>query len=196
MDDFDEEYFDEEENMNEGEFLEEDEEIYDEDGDLYEEITPAQNKKPSKPTPVKKSIKPSTPDSPLAPKKPRVITNSLAHNEDIPLDIIETLDTIYVRAEITGIDPDTVDIDLTRDSLVLNALKKERRIFGDNEYLHREIFWGDVTRSIDLPDEVEVEEAEAHAEFGILMVTLPKIDKARKTKLKVGTKTKPAVRKE
>ncbi len=197
----------------------EDELLEDEDSDLYDSLdgqddfeefddelyTEEQEevKSPKKSTSARAKVTPSAPvgqirQKPLTPKAEPIheIKNSLPdHEEEIPVDIIETTDTIYIRTEITGVDPDTVDIDLTRDTLVLSAIKKERRSFGEDEYSHKEIYWGDVGRSLELPDEVEVEEAEAHAEFGILLITLPKIDKARKTKLRVGTKKKTAVRK-
>lgn len=202
MDDFDDEYFDDEEPQD-GE-----EPLYDsledeEDEDFFKEL-PQKKSESSTRTPLAQKMQktPRTP-APLPKTSPKTetleetpthrIKNSLpTHNPEIPVDIIETSDTIYIRTEITGIDPDSVDIDLTRDTLVLSATKKERRLFGDDEYLHRELFWGEITRSLDLPDEVEVEEAEAHAEFGVLLITLPKIDKAKKTKLQIGKKTKAA----
>jgi len=202
MDDFDdEEFFDEDDVVEDDSLytsLEEDEEYFDEP----EEVTPKKKSKLAAKNTLKSPRKVVTNNPP----KPRttlqvneeehVINNSLpSHNQEVPVDVIETGDTIFVRTEITGIDPDAIDIDLTRDTLILTATRKERRIFGEDEYLHREIYWGDVGRSIDLPDEVEVEESEAHAEFGILTITLPKIDKARKTKLVIGKKKKPAIRK-
>jgi len=210
MDDFeDEEFFDEDDVV-------EDESLYSslEEGgdDEYFDEEPEEKPHTKKSAPdTKKSLVQSISKSPrknglTTPPKPRVnseevkeehmIKNSLpTHNEEVLVDVIETTDTIYIRTEIVGVDPDVIDIDLTRDTLVLTANKKERRIFGDDEYVSRELYWGDVGRSINLPDEVEVEEAEAHAEFGVLLITLPKIDKARKTKLVVGKTKKPAVRK-
>jgi HSP20 family molecular chaperone IbpA len=206
MDDFDdEEFFDEDDVAEDGSLyasLEEevDEEYFDDEEIPVKktEVTPRESlaqkisKSPRKVTPT--PPKPST--SLEVTPEVHMIKNSLpAHNQEVPVDVIETDDTIYIRTEITGVDPDTIDIDLTRDTLILTASKNERRSFGDDEYLSRELYWGDVGRSLDLPDEVEVEEAEAHAEFGVLLITLPKIDKARKTKLVIGKKKKPVVRK-
>jgi len=207
MDDFDDEIFEDEkkgkdDNLYETLDEEDSKEYYDEEDEFYddEETSPAQGslihriEKTPPSVPRQKIVTSLSKQQPE--KEKHEINNSLPdHDAEIPIDIIETTDTIYVRTEITGIDPDNVDIDLTRDTLVLTATKKERRVFGEDEYSHKEIYWGDVGRSIDLPDEVEVEEAEAHAEFGILLITLPKIDKARKTKLRVGVKKKNIVKK-
>lgn len=201
MDDYDDEFFDDEEMENADLYasLDQNEDLEDYPEEEYEEERTPLKKKlspASSPSPQDKRPQPLQAIKKESPSKLSVINNSLPHHdEEIPLDIMETGETIFIRAEITGVDPDTIDIDLTRDSLVLSAMKKEQRIFGDNEYIHREIHWGEIGRSVDLPEEIEVEEAEAHAEFGILLITLPKIDKARKTKLRVGSKKKPAIRK-
>jgi HSP20 family protein len=56
---------------------------------------------------------------------------------------------------------------------------------SDNDYVHREVSWGSFSRTISLPAEVEVEEADASERHGILTIRLPKIDKERQTKLQV-----------
>jgi len=203
--------FDDEEFFDEDDVVEEDDNLYASLEDEGEVFTDEPEEVPLKKTPPKpkKSLVQNISKSPRRagvthPPKPtqevaeevHMIKNSLPdHNQEVPVDVLETSDTIFIRAEITGVDPDTIDIDLTRDTLVLTAEKKERRTFGDDEYTSRELYWGDIGRSLDLPDEVEVEEAEAHAEFGVLLITLPKIDKARKTKLVIGKKKKTATRK-
>jgi len=55
----------------------------------------------------------------------------------------------------------------------------------EEDYFYRELYWGTFSRTVLLPAEIEVEEAEALEEHGMLTLRLPKIDKDRKTKLKV-----------
>jgi HSP20 family protein len=54
-----------------------------------------------------------------------------------------------------------------------------------DDYFYKELYWGSFTRTILLPHEVEIEEAEAVEKHGLLIIRLPKVDKARQQKLKV-----------
>ena len=55
----------------------------------------------------------------------------------------------------------------------------------DEHYFQRELFWGSFSRTILLPEEVDVDLAEASERHGVLMIRLPKINKKREMKLKV-----------
>ncbi|MCA9354318.1 MAG: Hsp20/alpha crystallin family protein, partial [Candidatus Kaiserbacteria bacterium] len=54
-------------------------------------------------------------------------------------------------------------------------------------YFHRELFWGSFSRTLLLPEEVAIDEAEAQEKHGLLEIRLPKLDKHRSTQLKVRT---------
>jgi HSP20 family protein len=47
------------------------------------------------------------------------------------------------------------------------------------------LYWGSFSRSILLPNEIEIENVEAVEKHGLLIIRLPKIDKARQAKIKV-----------
>jgi HSP20 family protein len=58
---------------------------------------------------------------------------------------------------------------------------------SDEDYYSRELYWGSFSRNILLPQEIDVEGAEASEKHGLLTLKLPKLDKHRETKLKVKT---------
>ena len=58
-------------------------------------------------------------------------------------------------------------------------------LFADDDYFYRELYWGSFSRSILLPHEIEIESVEAVEKHGLLIVRLPKVDKARQAKVKV-----------
>lgn len=105
---------------------------------------------------------------------------------DFLVDIIETECDIIIQTEIAGISPDAVSIEISREQVILNAERRSRSNYAESTYKHKEIFWGELSRTIDLPAEVDVEEAKADSEHGLLTITLPKIDKLKKTKLRIG----------
>lgn len=69
--------------------------------------------------------------------------------------------------------------------VVIEGSRDERDSVTDSDYFTRELFWGSFSRTILLPQEVDVDNSSAGAKDGLLSLILPKLDKARQTKLRV-----------
>ena len=65
--------------------------------------------------------------------------------------------------------------------------REEERVSSSDDYFIRELYWGSFFRSVSLPEEIDVDEAEAIEKHGLLILRLPKLDKKRQSKLKVKT---------
>ncbi len=115
---------------------------------------------------------------------------------ELSVDVYQTNTEIVVRALVSGVIPSDLDISLTRDMLTIKGSRKENKEVETNGYFFQELFWGSFSRTILLPEEVEVDEAEASESHGVLTIRLPKINKLRKTKLKVKAKPKTKARTE
>ncbi len=106
---------------------------------------------------------------------------------ELPVDMFQTPDAIVIRALVAGVSPDDLDIAITRDMVTIRGHREEVREAADDDYYHRELFWGGFTRTLLLPEEVLIDEAEAKEKHGYLEIVLPKVDKNRSTRLKVRT---------
>jgi HSP20 family protein len=104
---------------------------------------------------------------------------------ELSVDVINTNDAIIVKAMIAGVKPSDVDVDITRDSLTLKATRSNEHEIEDDNFHMRELYWGTFARTIALPEEVDVDLADAKEKHGLLIITLPKLDKNRKTKLQI-----------
>ncbi len=104
---------------------------------------------------------------------------------ELPVDMFQTGDAIVIRALVAGVSPDDLDIAITRDMVTIKGSREEYREASDDDYYHRELFWGSFSRTLLLPEEVIIDEAEAHEKHGLLEIRLPKVDKGRSTRLKV-----------
>lgn len=104
---------------------------------------------------------------------------------ELPVDMYQTGDSIVIRALVAGVSPDDLDIAITRDMVTIKGRREEIQEAADEDYFHRELFWGGFTRTILLPEEILIDEADAQEKHGLLEITLPKVDKQRSTKLKV-----------
>ncbi|HEY4488391.1 MAG: hypothetical protein A3B34_01215 [Candidatus Sungbacteria bacterium RIFCSPLOWO2_01_FULL_54_21] len=104
---------------------------------------------------------------------------------ELAVDVYQTPDAIVVKALVAGVQPTSIDIALTREMLTISGRREDEREVEEDGYLQRELYWGAFSRTIILPEEIDVDMAEASEKHGILMIRLPKINKKRQTKLKV-----------
>jgi HSP20 family protein len=104
---------------------------------------------------------------------------------ELAVDVYQTPEAIVVKAFIAAVQPASVDISLTREMLTISGQRQDEREVDEDDYFQRELFWGSFSRTILLPEEVDVDMAEASEKHGILMIRLPKINKGKQTKLKV-----------
>src|SRR5580693_6921698 len=104
---------------------------------------------------------------------------------ELAVDVYQTPDALVIKAFIAGVQPATVDISLTREMLTITGTRQDEREVDEDDYFQRELFWGSFSRTILLPEEIDVDMAEASEKHGILMIRLPKINKGKQTKLKV-----------
>jgi len=114
-------------------------------------------------------------------------TETAPQEGELPVDMYQTDDTIIIRALVAGVSPNDLDIAITRDMVTLRGVREEYQETNDDNYFHRELFWGSFSRTLLLPEEVIIDEAEAQEKHGMLEIRLPKLDKHRTTQLKVKT---------
>ena len=106
----------------------------------------------------------------------------------LAVDVYQTQNDIIIKTMAAGIRPEDLDISITRDMITIKGNREDNSVnIDDEDYFHRELFWGSFSRVILLPQEIEIEEAEATERHGLLTIKLPKINKDRQTKLRVKT---------
>ncbi len=103
----------------------------------------------------------------------------------LPVDVHQTASDIILRAFVAGVRPDELNISISRDMVEISGSRMEREQTAGPDYFTRELFWGSFTRTILLPQEVDVDSSSASAKDGLLTIILPKLDKAKQTKLRV-----------
>lgn len=111
-----------------------------------------------------------------------------AQDGELPVDMYQTDDAIVIRALVAGVSPGELDISITRDMVTIRGVREEFQEAHDDGYFHRELFWGSFSRTLLLPEEVAIDEAEAQEKHGLLEIKLPKLDKHRSTQLRVRSK--------
>jgi HSP20 family protein len=134
--------------------------------------------------------KPARPTSearirPAAASDDDFMQNNKGSEGQLPVDVHQTANEIVIRAFVAGVRPDELNLSIGRDMVEIEGSRMEREQVAGPDYFTRELFWGSFSRVIMLPQEVDVESSSASAKDGLLTIILPKLDKARQTKLKV-----------
>ena len=105
----------------------------------------------------------------------------------LPVDFHADENEFVLTAEIAGLNPDDLQIEIKDDILTVKGeVRSETN--GDGEYLLREIFQGEFSRSLRLPEPVEIDNVEAKVENGLLTIHLPKAEEARPKTIKISAK--------
>jgi len=104
---------------------------------------------------------------------------------ELAVDVYQTPEAIVVKALIAGVHPNSIDISLTRETVTISGSRSDEKEVEEDNYFQRELYWGAFSRTILLPEEIDVDMAEASEKHGVLVLRLPKINKKKETKLKV-----------
>ena len=101
------------------------------------------------------------------------------------VDVIDRDDEVLVRAEVPGVEKDDLDVSVSDNSVTIkgNTRHEEKEEKGD--YFRCEISQGSFARTVALPDYVDTQAAKAGFKDGVLELTLPKVEKAKRRSIKI-----------
>lgn len=115
----------------------------------------------------------------------RGIMEEAEEEGQLTVDVYQTPEEIVLKTMVAGVRPEDLDINITRDMVTIKGKREEVAEVNDHDYFHKELYWGSFSRTVMLPEEIEVEEADAVERHGLLTIKLPKVDKSKQNKLRV-----------
>ena len=101
------------------------------------------------------------------------------------IDVIETSDAIKLKAELAGLEPDDINIEVQDNVLTMSGERRFQEEVREDKYYRIERRYGSFSRSIALPQTVDESKIEAKYENGVLEVSVPKAEIAKPTKITV-----------
>jgi HSP20 family protein len=101
------------------------------------------------------------------------------------INLLEDKNNVYVEALTPGVDPQSMNVTAVQNRLTVSGEKAGVGGIKSEAFHRNERASGKFVRTIDLP--VEIDEAQIQAEYknGLLMVTLPKAEKAKPKQISV-----------
>lgn len=101
------------------------------------------------------------------------------------VDILETPQAYFIRAEIPGIDPSNVDVTVAGETITLRGEKMVEEKLPDQTWCMSERLAGRFERSFTLPSGISADNIEAEAQNGVLTVKVMKSEEAQPRKITV-----------
>lgn len=94
---------------------------------------------------------------------------------DVPrVDVRDGDREVEVVAELPGMDEEDVEVSVADGALVIRGEKESESEERDQDYLLRERSFGYIERVVPLPDNLELDKAEATFRNGLLTIRIPK----------------------
>ena len=93
----------------------------------------------------------------------------------IKMEVKEDKENYTVVAELPGLKKEDIHVSVDQKILTISAeIQQEDKKTEYEQVIHSERYYGQISRSIELPTEIELSRAEAKYEQGILFMQLPK----------------------
>ena len=92
----------------------------------------------------------------------------------LTLDVFQKDDKIVVKSAIAGVGGKDLDISITKDAVTIKGKREEEEKEKGKNYFYQELHWGEFSRKVILPEEINPDQAKATLKNGILTITMPK----------------------
>jgi HSP20 family protein len=90
------------------------------------------------------------------------------------IDVTESDKRITIRAEVPGMDPQNLTVNVSGNTLVIRGEKKEESEEKGEDHYHCERHFGTFTRNIELPATADLDDIEAEQRNGVLTIRVKK----------------------
>ncbi len=111
----------------------------------------------------------------LAPARPVATHDPSPEDEgELTVDIYDAGDAIVIQSTVAGVKPEDLEISIIDDTVTVKGRRSPPEGVHEASYYYKELFWGNFSRSIILPEEVEDGESDATLKYGLLTIRLPK----------------------
>ena len=114
----------------------------------------------------------------------------------LQLDVFQDDKNLYIKSTIAGVIPKDLEISIHADSLTIRCSRNHEHEIEAKDYYFQECYWGNFSRSIVLPIDVQSDKISANLKNGVLTITLPKSHQRRNIPVVVSLSSRRSSRSE
>lgn len=104
----------------------------------------------------------------------------------LPLDVMEKEGTLILRAPLPGIKSDQVELSLENRILTIKAQAVNEQDYSDAKFYRREVSTSAQTRSMKLPEGLDLDKITADLTDGLLLIRIPRIPAEQPRSIQIG----------
>lgn len=101
------------------------------------------------------------------------------------VDVIDRENEVVVKAEVAGVEKKDLDISVGEDSVTIKGSTRHEEKEEKGDYYRCEISRGSFSRTVALPASVDGSKTKAEFKDGVLTLTIPKVEQAKRHTVKV-----------
>ena len=109
------------------------------------------------------------------------------------LNVYEDGDTLVVEAQLPGMKPEDLDINVEQGVLTISGQTTAEEERKERNYLIREHRTGRFSRSLRLPATYDPDACQATFDHGVLRLSFPKSESAKPRRIQIGGGSQPAM---
>ena len=108
-------------------------------------------------------------------------TSPDAPEGQLSVDVYQTDTEVIILAPIAGTPPDELTLSITDDVITIKGRRERpfKKALNPEDIYLEECFWGNFSRSIILPTEVDTTRVEARFKHNILTIRVPKVERIK-----------------
>ena len=103
----------------------------------------------------------------------------------VPVDLWETKDAYHLQADLPGLSPDDIEINVTPDTVTISGETKPGTDVTNEGWLRQERLFGKFKRSFTVPMQIDPSKVEAKFTNGVLELVLRKAENHKPRTIKI-----------
>jgi HSP20 family protein len=101
------------------------------------------------------------------------------------VDIVDRDSEVLIRAEVPGVKKDDLDVSMTDHSITIKGSTRHEEKEEKGDYYRHEISKGSFSRTLTLPGDVDINQAKSSFADGVLEITVPKMERAKRRSINI-----------
>ena len=107
----------------------------------------------------------------------------------IPIDVLETDGKLVVRASVPGIKPEELDVTVEKNVLTIRGEVHQLELSEGTKVYRRENVFGTFSRSLRLPENLDLNQVDAEFKNGVVTISIPRIIEEKPQPVKINVRS-------